>query len=213
MVKYDKRINILIYVGSFKPPHRGHYKLIKEYIKRYDKIIIIISNKSRPLDPLLKDINRLDLEEMENKLGVKLKSKKEGIEIYKRYINDNKIPNINAEESEKIWSIYLKYLGDKERDKISLIISKKDSPVKLGMSIYNKLDKSKYNVIFLKSEKNKNNKRFGEKVQIIGKYFERINSTDIRELIFKKMKDKFYKYLPEELTEEDKLKVWNIVKK
>lgn len=203
---------VLIYVGSFKPPHRGHYKLIKEYIKKYDKIIIIISNKPRPLNRLLKEINNLDKDKINNILGIDAKSKKEGIEIYKKKINEGVIPNINSKESEKIWSIYLKYLDKKYRDKISIIISRINSPIKLGMSIYNKLDKLKYNVTFLKSEKNKNNKRFGEKVEIIGKYFEKINSTDIRELILLKKRKEFYKYLPVDLTEEDKLKVWKIVK-
>jgi cytidyltransferase-like protein len=203
---------VLIYVGSFKPPHRGHYKLIKEYIKKYDKIIIIISNKPRPLNRLLKEIDNLDKDKINNILGIDAKSKKEGIEIYKKKINEDVIPNINSKESEKIWSIYLKYLDKKYRDKISIIISRINSPIKLGMSIYNKLDKLKYNVTFLKSEKNKNNKRFGEKVEIIGKYFEKINSTDIRELILLKKRKEFYKYLPVDLTEEDKLKVWKIVK-
>ena len=74
-----------------------------------------------------------------------------------------------------------------------------------------RLDKSRYRVTFLKSEKNRDNKRFGDKIEIIGKYFEKINSTDIRELILEKDKKRFYKYLPDKLKEEDRLKIWNIV--
>ena len=45
---------IIIIPGSFKPPHIGHLSLIEKLInkKTISKIIIVISNKSRPLDSI-----------------------------------------------------------------------------------------------------------------------------------------------------------------
>ena len=36
-----------LFPGSFKPPHKGHLNLIKDILKKVDKVIIFISSKPR----------------------------------------------------------------------------------------------------------------------------------------------------------------------
>jgi len=201
---------ILIYVGSFKPPHKGHYNLIRRYMNKFDKIYIIISNKSRPLDRRLKDIESLSLNEINSILKIDSRKKSNAINIYRDMLDSGKNMCIDSKQSEKVWRIYIKYL---DKLKISLMISPLRSPVNFAMRIYNSIDKNKNEVVFLKSEKNRNNSRFGDKVQLIGKYFNRISSTDMRELILYDKIDKFYKYLPDILSDRDKKIIWNILKK
>jgi cytidyltransferase-like protein len=38
---------IAFFPGSFKPPHEGHFDIVKKLLKNQDKIYIIISSKTR----------------------------------------------------------------------------------------------------------------------------------------------------------------------
>jgi FAD synthase len=38
---------LMLYPGSFKPPHRGHVELVKKYANKVNKLIILISSKPR----------------------------------------------------------------------------------------------------------------------------------------------------------------------
>lgn len=41
----DSNINsVAIVPGSFKPPHKGHYEMVKQYAKENDKVVVIISD-------------------------------------------------------------------------------------------------------------------------------------------------------------------------
>lgn len=44
----DYQETIAIVPGSFKPPHRGHLDMVKQYSKRADKVIVIISDPKKP---------------------------------------------------------------------------------------------------------------------------------------------------------------------
>ena len=39
-------ITLAIVPGSFKPPHKGHWEMVMNYIDKTDKILILISNIS-----------------------------------------------------------------------------------------------------------------------------------------------------------------------
>lgn len=228
--------NITIIPGSYKPPHKGHLSLIEKLIKKGDnkKIIIIISKKSRPLEQLFK-LEDGTKEELQNKLlkyfpkdkDEILKLSKTNIEKKIRdYINENKIKSINALQSFKIWKIYLEYLKNKYKEKkinypeIELKISETNNIIQETVKVMfkcfreNKPDK----IILMKSEKNRDNKRFNFLTTRFGKYVETklfpnikdIDATGMRNDILEGNKTEFIKYLPKDLNNKDKLKIWNI---
>lgn len=46
-IQSNSPYRLMLYPGSFKPPHRGHIELIKKYVNKVNKIIILISSKTR----------------------------------------------------------------------------------------------------------------------------------------------------------------------
>ena len=48
-------MTLAIVPGSFKPPHKGHWEMVMNYVNKVDKVIVLISNistraiSSRPL--------------------------------------------------------------------------------------------------------------------------------------------------------------------
>jgi len=47
LILEDKPKNILLYPGAFKPPHKGHFEVVKKCLDNVDEAIIIISSNSR----------------------------------------------------------------------------------------------------------------------------------------------------------------------
>ena len=90
---------IALYPGAFKPPHRGHFDVVRD----------LLSNNHRGK---VYDIdNYLDAgEEVLKGKGDKLKP----IEKVIIFIGGNTRNGITPEDSERIWNIYKKYLGDIE---------------------------------------------------------------------------------------------------
>ena len=202
---------ILLFPGSFKPPHYGHFLVVEKLLKDFDEIYIIISNKPRPLDKKYKNFKNKSIKEMNKILKTNFESKEDAIKKYEKLIKDKKIGVITGEMSKLIWEIYITYLNT---TKIKLILSKAPSPVMVAMAIYQK-NKKKDNITMIKSDKNINNKRFKNCNKdchklIIGSFHD-LNSTNAREEIYLNKKSKFYKFLPPVLNNSDKNKIWNIV--
>jgi len=230
--------NITIIPGSYKPPHKGHLSLIEKLIKKgnkkgNNKIIIIISKKSRPLDEIFKMENK-SKEELQEALIKYFPKEKDEILLLtkgnlekkiKTLIETNKLPSVSYIQSLKVWNIYLKYLKNKY-DKLPIIefkVSETNNIIKETAKIMLKCfreDKPK-KIILMKSEKNKDNKRFDFLTSRFGKYIDTvlfpnikdIDATNMRKDILNNNKKDFMKYLPKDLDEKDKLKIWNICTK
>ena len=90
---------IALYPGAFKPPHRGHFDVVKDLLSNSHK------GKVYDID------NYLDAgEEVLKGKGDKLQP----IEKVIIFIGGNTRNGITPEDSERIWNIYKKYLGDIE---------------------------------------------------------------------------------------------------
>ena len=166
-------IKVAFFPGSFKPPHVGHYTIVKELLPKVDRLYIFISKKSRD--------------------------------------------GITAEESLKIWKIYLS-----KNDMKKIIIHITDiSPIieiyksllnnSLGLTVNDK-------IYLIKSHKDVANKRFDlfKKLKLnITEWtvptFKTISSTNMRQSIIEKNYKKFHKFIPLHLSENKIKDIWNIL--
>lgn len=238
-------MNIIILPGSFKPPHKGHLSLIENIIKKClkkkekCKIIIIISKKSRALDNRFQYFENLTKNELQNALINHFPKKKKNInkltktnvlKLIREYIEKNKLKTVNAEQSLKVWKIYLKLLKEKYNKKnnfknnkfpeIILKIADTNNVIQETTKIMLQSLRNKPKKIFLmKSNKNKNNKRFDFMLKRFGKYIEEVLFPNIKDIDAKNMRkaimendyNKFEKYLPDGLKDSDKKKIWKIL--
>lgn len=127
--------------------------------------------------------------------------------------------DINAEQSEKIWNIYKDTLKDKDKNRVFIFISKNDSPLITAMGIAKQYINKKYKVILIKSKKDESNKRFvvfkkmkGIIIKVLPA-FKTVSSTNMREVIKEGDEEKFIKFIPKEIKENNREKIWRIVKK
>ena len=215
-------------------------KLIKQ--KKNNKIIIIISKKPRLIDNRLQYYQDTSKEELQkalmnhypknNKITEMTKGKI--VDIIKRNINNNsknKLKKINAKQSLKVWNIYLNYLKDKYKKqiknnkfpKVIFKISDSNNIIKDTVSIALKClrENKPKKIELMKSAKNKNNKRFNFFIKgSLKKYIDvvlfpdikNIDARDMRKAIFNKNEKEFYKYLPSDMKQNIKHKIWKIVK-
>ena len=189
-----------IFPGSFKPPHIGHYTLVKKILPKVDELYIVISPKSR----FIKGFN---------------KSKSE----------------INADESLKIWKIYIQSFSPekenqtyrqkrKSRDKIHLIVADRNPVMTAYQIVQKKLSSDEWKLddtlYLIKSSKNAENSRFDFfkrlKIHLIHKTlpkFKTISSTNMRKSIANNDYSSFEKFLPKHLSSLEKKIIWNLVKK
>ncbi len=180
-------MKLAIFPGSFKPPHKGHYLLVKKLLedKSIDKIYIIISNKPRYLLP-------------ENEKSGSV-SDIESEELWKIYFpkelgktKDRRLYMMVSTMPSPIMMAYA--IADrmlKKGDELILVKSSKDE------------NNSRFSSF-------KNMKKRGIKVDVwsIPKY-EALSSTNMRKEIYDKDKKKFMKFLPDKLDNKDKNKIWN----
>ena len=175
-------MNITIIPGSYKPPHKGHLSLIEKLIKnkKNSKIIIIISKKSRPLDsrflyPIEHTKEELQQSLIEyfpnNKNEISLMTKGVIIKKINDMVSKNILRSITAEQSLKIWKIYLEYLQNKYPNPFPEIIFKISETNNIIVETnrvileifrdyrYEENTKPK-KIILMKSMKNKENSRF-----------------------------------------------------
>ena len=141
--KYEG-ISLAIVPGSFKPPHKGHWEMITEYLKIVDKVIILISNISSKanLSKILSGRNLRNVESL--------------IEYYKQY-NLN-IPEVDDIINEIQMNINTFTINDilKKLNEI-LIIKNSDVNFLNFCKIVNKTVKQINNSIFASIRKTSNN--------------------------------------------------------
>ena len=110
-------MNIGIFIGSFKPPHKGHFEMVKSAIKKdkLNKVVIIISKNSRYLKDIIQNPKNYNISDFESEFKRTFHTKSEAYNYIKSV--KSKYPFISAETSKKIWTIYLDFL--KENSKLS----------------------------------------------------------------------------------------------
>ena len=128
---------------------------------------------------------------------------------------------VTKEESKAIWDIYQKYLPSN----VEIRISDNSSPISdVGSLIKNNPENTYYPVVGIRGEMDLGDlKRFDS---MKGKYEnfkpiviksdegeDRISGTNTRAALIGGDKDRFLTYLPTELSNEDKEKIWNILTK
>lgn len=142
---------------------------------------------------------------------------------YKMYIiiSSKERDGINQNTSYKIWNIYLKeYLkkNPKYKNKIIIVKSKDISPLITAYKFSLGLKKDS-KLILVKSYKDKSNKRFDmfknlKKIKIVNKLikkYKNINSRDMRKYIETKNKKKVKEYMPDNLSDYMKNKIYNLL--
>jgi len=65
--------------GSFKPPHAGHFAMVKEYAKRADRVVIVVSNPKKKVREFANG---------------KVLSSEEAVKIWQMFIEDAGMENI-----------------------------------------------------------------------------------------------------------------------
>ncbi len=196
-------MKIGIFPGSFKPPHKGHFQLVKDAIKKdkLDKVIIIISKHSRYLDDKIQNPSDYSKEELSKHFKQSFPTKSAAISYTKEAKMGDKVDPILAKE---IWGFYLSTLNVLYEIKIGFFFSPMiNSNVYLAKELKRDGDKIKNKYFLYKSSKDEENSRFdfiekkyGQNEVIFRsmKLKYNINGRDFREDILAK-KD-ITKYLP-----------------
>jgi hypothetical protein len=159
-------MKIGIFVGSFKPPHKGHFEMVKNAIvkDKLNKVLIIISKNPRYLKDIIQNPRNYQISDFETEFKRSFDSKSKVYDYIKSI--KNKYKSISAETSKKIWIIYLDFL--KEKLKNNFIFTVKNgflfSPI-MNTNVYlkselKKVEAKKNKYILYKSTKNAENSRF-----------------------------------------------------
>lgn len=179
-----------IFPGSFKPPHRGHYLLLKRLIddKSIDIIYVIISPKPRYL-----------LEDNKKSGEINAEISKKIWDIYLKYLNTKNNKKIYIMISplrspiQMAYAIVKKTL--KKGDKLILVKSSKD------------VDNTRFNQFEKDFEKQ------GIKISTLSiPEFNALSATNMRKAIYNNNKKEFMKFLPKELDNKYKNNIWKLVK-
>jgi FAD synthase len=155
-------MSVAIFPGSFKPPHIGHFDIVKKLLKRkgVGRVVIVISKKPRPLINV-RNVNKDELVDI-------VKGAKEG--MTKAEIKEL-VPVFTQDQSYKMWMKYIKLLPTNDQKRIQVIKSQATSPVQNGEII--KLGKAEVKkgqkILFVKSAKDAGNSRYSFYEMTIGK--------------------------------------------
>jgi len=72
------KADVAIVPGSFKPPHKGHFQLMKDYLKHdANKVIVLVSNPTNH-----KSIRFVDLPSLGTKLEIRPDAAKRIFDLY-----------------------------------------------------------------------------------------------------------------------------------
>jgi len=214
-------MRIIIFAGGFKPPHVGHFNIVKKLCEKYqnDKIYIITSSTPRLLVPPF-DIKtyKLNKEQKDEIIKMKLNNKDcKKITDFKELVKERCIPQITGELSMKFWNEYKKILNKKCN--INFLLSPMKSPIFFAYTIAKSL-KNGDELVLVNSSKNHSDARFNlfeglkkKGIKIIDEEFNVFkgkSASEMRKAIYNKDKKKFYSYLPKKLEEKNKEKLYRI---
>jgi hypothetical protein len=180
---------ITIYVGSFKPPHKGHLHLVKKMLKMTKDskdypgtVYIFISKKQRPIcHHLTGEISK---------------------EVWKEYIE-----TLPKKDQGRV-KLILSKLPSPTQTAYGFV----SRLAKKGDEFY--LVKSAKNSNNQRFASFKSIKRNGIKFhELVLPGYENLNSTDMRKALHDGNKKEFYKYVPSSLSPVRKNKLWEKLKK
>lgn len=184
-------MKLAIFPGSFKPPHYGHYTLVKKLLedKSIDKIYVIISPLPRYL--LENDVKSGEVTASESEKIWKIYFEKElNVRNKRLYVM---ISRLNS-------PIQMAYAVAKN------IVKKKGDELILVKSTKNEKD-SRFNMF-------KDFKKKGIELRIWSlPKFDILSSTNMRKTIYEKDKKNFIKFLPPYLSINIKNKIWKMLLK
>ncbi len=203
-------MKIGIFVGSFKPPHKGHFEMVKNAIMKdkLNKVLIIISKNPRYLKDIIQNPRNYHISNLEAEFKRSFHSKSEAYDYIKSI--KSKYEYISAETSKKIWTIYLDFLKEKCKNDFTFTVKNGFlfSPI-MNTNVYlkselKKVEAKKNKYILYKSSKNAENSRFDyllDKYKIYKNIVSKtisvtynLNARDFRNAIDKKKSIK--KFLP-----------------
>jgi len=198
-------MKIVLFPGGFKPPHSGHLKVVETLMKKYkpDIFYLIISKKPRIIEvPYEKKLHEFSNDELKD-LAKKFKINKVNKSTIEEAMEKGIIPAVNAKTTYEFWKIYLQTLPDKMRDKVKVIIANQPSPVLFSFVIVKDRVKKGDELLLVKAEKDKDNKRFSlfdtldvKKKEILIPTFKDFNSWQMRKAIHNKDWKKVEEFLP-----------------
>ncbi len=180
-------MKLALFPGSFKPPHYGHYTLVKKLLedKSIDKIYIIISPLSRYLIEDNKESGEVTAIESE--------------EIWDIYFG--------KELAVKPRRLYIMISRLNSPIQMAYAIANSTFKNKKGELILVKSSKNEKNTRF---DMFKGIKGVKTRIWTLPK-FDTLSSTNMRKTIYEKDKKNFMKFLPPQLSMGVKDKIWKIV--
>ena len=192
---------IALYPGAFKPPHRGHFDVVRD----------LLSNNHRGK---VYDIdNYLDAgEEVLKGKGDKLKP----IEKVIIFIGGNTRNGITPEDSERIWNIYKKYLGNIEivlGEKNPMYASSKYAKTNPNDNFYAITGvRGNEDLVDLKRVTTFKNRENVDGLAVTTDSSKQVRATDFRNTILTGNLDDVRDFFPKEISREDILKIIKMLK-
>ena len=192
---------IAIFPGAFKPPTKGHFLAVKELATNTFKAAKWDSDQTGKIAP-----GTLRSKKAEDKVDTVV------------VIISNKARNgISAEDSLKVWNIYKKYLPNN----VDIIISPDADPIRTALKMVKQNpDKQFINTVYLRTERDYPDL---SRIKTFEKYpnakglalksdLEGVRATDLRNAVISNSFDLFKEYIPEQLSEQEKQMIFNMVK-
>jgi len=192
---------IALFPGAFKPPTKGHFLAVKELATNTFKAAKWDSDQTGKIAP-----GTLRSKKAEDKVDTVV------------VIISNKARNgISAEDSLKVWNIYKKYLPNN----VDIIISPDADPIRTALKMVKQNpDKQFINTVYLRTERDYPDL---SRIKTFEKYpnakglalksdLEGVRATDLRNAVISNSFDLFKEYIPEQLSEQEKQMIFNMVK-
>ena len=192
---------IALYPGAFKPPHRGHFNVVKSLLDgSYNGSTYSIEDYKEKASDIFKG-------------GIKDKPKIEKVIIF---VGGGERNGIDKEEATSIWNIYKKHLGNVELvdgQKNPMFAAKdyaRENPNEEFVAVTG--IRGQEDFVDLKRVTTFNNVDNVQGLALASKPGSGVRATDFRNNILSRNLDKIVDFFPEELTREEILNILNNLK-
>ena len=192
---------IALYPGAFKPPHRGHFEVVKSLLNgNHNGVEYSIDNYSDAGMQALKGSER-NVEPI-NKVVI--------------FISGGVRNGISLEESMKVWNIYSKYLGNIEivdGGSNPMITAKDYAKANQDQKFYAITGiRSEEDLVDLKRVTTFKNRKNVEGLVIPASPNANVRATDFRKALLSGNLDQVTDFFPKEVSREDILKIMKMLK-
>ncbi len=192
---------IALYPGAFKPPHRGHFEVVKS----------LLNGNHNGVEYSIDNYSNAGMQALKGSEG-----KVEPINKVVIFISGGVRNGISLEESMKVWNIYSKYLGNIE------IVDGGSNPM-ITAKDYAKAnqDQKFYAITGIRSEEDlidlKRVTTFKNRENVKGLVIPanpnaKVRATDFRKALLSGNLDQVTDFFPKEVTREDILKIMKMLK-